>query len=77
MSKASTRGASEDAPPAAPPPHAHIFIYTIAERFAPNTWISHKTFGVGVVIRELALNKIEVRFDSGTKVLVQNTPTAS
>ncbi len=58
---------------AAPPEHARVSLYGISEKFAVGAWISHKTFGIGVVLRELATNKIEVRFDSGTKVLVHNT----
>ena len=59
-------------PPLAPPDHARIALYAIHEKFAVGAWIQHKTFGVGVVLRELATNKIEVRFDSETKVLVHN-----
>jgi hypothetical protein len=60
-------------PPLLPPSHAHIQLYKISDNFPANTWLSHKLFGVGVVLRELAPTKIEVRFDSGTKVLVHNT----
>jgi hypothetical protein len=64
---------AEPEPPMAPPEHARIALYGISEKFAVGSWISHKTFGIGVVLRELATNKIEVRFDAGTKVLVHNT----
>lgn len=57
-----------------PPSHAHIQLYKSSDNFPTHTWISHKVFGVGVVLRELAATKIEVRFDSGTKVLVHNIP---
>lgn len=59
-------------PPLAPPDHARIALYAIHEKFSVGAWIQHKTFGVGVVLRELATNKIEVRFDNETKVLVHN-----
>ena len=64
---------SEPEPPMVPPDHARIALYAISEKFSVGSWISHKTFGIGVVLREIASNKIEVRFDAGTKVLVHNT----
>jgi hypothetical protein len=35
-------------------------------------WLVHKVFGNGIVLAELADNKIEVRFDDGPRVLVHN-----
>jgi hypothetical protein len=73
----SARTAAETAPPLTPPDHAHIQLYKPADRFAVGSWISHKTFGLGVVLRELSPTKVEVRFDSDTKVLVHNAPPAA
>lgn len=64
---------SEPEPPMVPPDHARIALYATTDKFSVGAWISHKTFGIGVVLREIAVNKIEVRFDGGTKVLVHNT----
>ena len=58
--------------PLVPPDSAHVFIYKTSEKYAPLTWISHKTFGIGRVERELGPNKIEVRFDGGARVLVHD-----
>jgi hypothetical protein len=70
----SARSAPAPEPSLAPPDHAHIMIYRPADRFSTGSWISHKTFGVGLVLRELSPTKIEVRFESDTKVLVHNAP---
>jgi hypothetical protein len=69
---APTRAPAE--PPLSPPDHEHIVLYKTTEKFSVGTWISHKTFGIGVVLRELSTTKVEVRFDAGNKVLVHNTP---
>jgi hypothetical protein len=53
-----------------PPQGAHVHLYKVTERFAPEAWVSHKTFGIGRVVREIPPDKIEVRFDDGPKVLV-------
>jgi|LNFM01.2.fsa_nt_gb hypothetical protein len=78
-SRTASSGRSVDPePPMAPPDHARIVLYATSEKFPVGTWLSHKVFGVGVVLREIAVSKIEVRFDSGTKVLVHGmTPIAS
>ncbi|MBL8681446.1 MAG: hypothetical protein JNK05_19925 [Myxococcales bacterium] len=75
-SRATSARSVEPEPPLAPPDHARIVLYSTTEKFSVGTWLSHKTFGVGVVLRDVATTKIEVRFDSGTKVLVHGlTPT--
>ncbi len=43
--------------------------YAVATRFAQDDVLDHKTFGLGVVIRVMADDKIEVVFREGTKVL--------
>ncbi len=56
--------------PSMPPSGVHIQIYKITERFRTEQWIQHKTFGIGVVVREVPPDKIEVRFGREYKVLV-------
>lgn len=68
----SPRRAAEPEPPPRPPSGTKVFPYGIAERFARDQWIQHKTFGVGVVTQEIGQDKIEVRFEVGPKVLVHN-----
>ncbi|MBL8600520.1 MAG: hypothetical protein JNK72_01210 [Myxococcales bacterium] len=55
-----------------PPSHAHLLPFKMTERYRKDQWLAHKTFGIGLVMAELADNKIEVRFESGVKVLVHN-----
>jgi hypothetical protein len=59
-----------DEHPLVPPEHARVQLYRMTERFAPETWLQHKSFGIGQVVRDLGSNKIEVRFEQGLKVLV-------
>ncbi len=65
-----TRSKPVDELPAVPPDGVHIHIYKIFDRFRPEQWIQHKTFGIGVVVREVPPDKIEVRFGKEYKVLV-------
>ena len=58
--------------PLVPPSHAHVHIYKFTERYAAETWISHKQFGIGQVLREVGPGKIEVRFEGGPRVLIHN-----
>lgn len=58
----------------APPPGARIHGYRMTEKFAKDQWVSHKTFGTGVVTQVLGDDKIEVHFDGNSKVLVHNRP---
>lgn len=44
--------------------------YSISQRFTVGDVIQHKTFGIGFVLAEQGLNKIEVLFDKGRKLLV-------
>ncbi len=60
----------EDHTAVVPPDNARIHPYRMTERFMKDQWISHKNFGIGVVTSELGPDKIEVRFDGGTRVLV-------
>lgn len=46
--------------------------YKISQEMHDDDVIDHKTFGIGLVTRVLADRKIEVSFQSGTKVLVHN-----
>jgi hypothetical protein len=55
-----------------PPPSAKVHPYAITTRFLAEQWIVHRTFGNGLVLRELGPDKIEVRFDAGVKTLVHN-----
>lgn len=61
----------EQGAPLLPPEGARVLPYRMTERFAPETWLMHKTFGIGQVVRELGPDKIEVRFEDGPRVLVQ------
>lgn len=47
--------------------------YKASERFKSGDILSHKTFGTGFVVAESGLNKIEVLFRSGRKLLVTAT----
>lgn len=44
--------------------------YKASARFSTGEIIDHKSFGIGFVIGETGLNKIEVLFESGRKLLV-------
>ena len=61
-----------EAAPLMPPDKAHIHLYAIATKFAADTWIQHKTFGIGMVVREVGPGKIEVRFDDTSRVLIHD-----
>lgn len=68
-SRRKAAAAVEEAP-LVPPPGARIQQYKMTERFAPESWLMHKTFGTGQVVRDLGGDKIEVRFEGGNRVLV-------
>lgn len=70
--KARKARAAEEHVAVVPPPGARVLPYRMTERFPRDQWMVHKTFGNGVVLSELADNKIEVRFDSGVRILVHN-----
>lgn len=70
--RAHRKPSAEDHAPVVPPSHARVHSYRMTERFEPDQWIVHKTFGNGLVLREVGPDKIEVRFDSGVKTLVHN-----
>jgi len=46
--------------------------YALSGEFSSTPAIRHKNFGVGVITKVLAKNKIEVLFQEGTKLLTQN-----
>ena len=46
--------------------------YRASQAFKPEDVVDHKTFGLGVVMKELSGNKIEVCFQAGNKILVHN-----
>lgn len=46
--------------------------YAASERFATSDLLDHPTFGLGVVIGLKEVNKIEVVFEGGSKVLVHS-----
>ncbi len=67
----SRRAPAKTAPaPITPPANAHIFVYKIADRFAADTWVQHKQFGIGRVVREIAGDKVEIDFAGDVRVLV-------
>jgi hypothetical protein len=70
--RASASRKAEEHIPLVPPANEHIRPYRMSERFAKNQWISHKNFGIGLVMSEVSSEKIEVRFDAGVKMLVHN-----
>ena len=43
--------------------------YGMGEKFKEHDFISHKTFGVGIVKQVIGVNKIRVLFESGLKLL--------
>jgi hypothetical protein len=51
---------------------AQIVDYDIKKDFSETPAIRHKKFGVGVITKVLADNKIEVLFQDDTKILAQN-----
>jgi len=50
--------------------------YSARERYAPGDIVQHAVFGVGVAIKLKDENKVEVRFDNGTKLLVHDVSGA-
>jgi hypothetical protein len=44
--------------------------YKASVRFKPGDIVSHKSFGIGFVVAEGGLNKVEVLFSTGRKLLV-------
>jgi len=49
-----------------------IVEYNLESDFSETAAIRHKTFGVGIITKVLADNKIEVVFEEAKKVLAQN-----
>jgi len=49
-----------------------IVDYNLENDFSETAAIRHKTFGVGIITKVLADNKIEVVFEEAKKVLAQN-----
>ena len=46
--------------------------YKLSQAFTVDEVLDHKTFGLGLVMRLLSDNKIEVTFQTGSKVLVHS-----
>jgi hypothetical protein len=44
--------------------------YKISQKFAEEAIVNHKTFGIGLVTRLVPVDKIEVQFKDGTRLLV-------
>ena len=44
--------------------------YKISQKFSRGNLISHNKFGIGVVVEERDSSKIEVLFESGSKILI-------
>jgi hypothetical protein len=68
---ASTRGRKSDAysiDPARP-----VKSYSMQSNFSEGDVINHPKFGLGSVQTSMPPNKIEVRFQEGTKILLHNT----
>lgn len=68
----SRRASADEHAAVVPPSSARVHSYRITERFIADQWIVHKTFGNGLVVREIPPDKIEVRFDSGVRTLIHN-----
>jgi hypothetical protein len=54
-------------------PNAPVRSYSMSSNFSEGDVINHPKFGLGSVLTSLAPNKIEVRFEEGTKILLHNT----
>lgn len=50
----------------------HATKYSIRDNFRQDQLINHPTFGIGIVLSIIQINKIEILFKTGTKLLVQN-----
>jgi hypothetical protein len=46
--------------------------YSIQGNFRSDELIDHPTFGIGIVVRILQRNKIEILFKNGPRLLIQN-----
>ena len=51
--------------------HLHSKVYNVAACFEAGDKIDHRTFGLGLVRRVIGLNKMEVLFKDGAKLLVR------
>lgn len=51
---------------------SEIVDYNMNEDFSEIEAINHKKFGIGIIIKILADNKMEVVFEKATKVMAQN-----
>lgn len=49
--------------------------YMVSERFTVGDTIDHKAFGLGFVVNEVGMNKIEVLFEKGRKLLITGPRT--
>jgi len=48
--------------------------YSTRDRYAPGDVVQHAVFGLGVAIAVKDGNKVEVRFEKGSKLLVHDVP---
>lgn len=48
--------------------------YDLHKQFCKGALIAHSNFGLGVVVNEIDARKIEVLFESGSKILAQARP---
>jgi len=55
---------------------AKAVAYKMASTYAENDVIQHDTFGLGVVVKVLDVNKVSVVFSDGVKNMVQNYKSA-
>ncbi len=51
---------------------SHATQYNIRGNFREDELIDHPTFGIGIVLSIIQINKIEILFKAGHKLLVQN-----
>lgn len=55
---------------------SRAYVYSISRHFAKGDIINHSKFGVGVVVDEKDMAKIEVLFESGPKILIHSRVVA-
>jgi hypothetical protein len=51
---------------------SHATKYSIRGNFREDELIDHPKFGIGIVLSIIQINKIEILFKAGPKLLVQN-----
>jgi hypothetical protein len=71
-SKSTSTGRSRKSDAFSINPNAPVKSYSMQSNFSEGDVINHPKFGLGSVQTSLAPNKIEVRFQEGTKILLHN-----